>query len=385
VPTALLDVGIEPGPVHRGPVWRESSRDFDDDYGFADIAEGGLPLGGETEEQPEENPATEASPPEEAVLLPLPSQAAEAASRTRADAKVHFRNRSTRPRHGVAPAERERKQRSARAGRNPVVATATGVLIGAATLGCFLAGPAAVLGLASLVFLVAAAELVRAMKGAQLQPATPVVVVAAPGIPIAAYLLGPSWLPLVAAGAVVAALVWYLGGRTRQQVTTNVSVTILAVGWIALLGSFAGLLLDPTAFPARHGLAYLLGAIEATVAYDVAGYAVGSVLGRHRLAPKLSPNKTWEGLVAGSVSAFLVAFFVVSQMSPWTMPRAAVLGVAVAFLAPLGDLAESMLKRDLNVKDMGRLLPAHGGVLDRIDGLLFALPATYLLVRLFHG
>jgi phosphatidate cytidylyltransferase len=144
-------------------------------------------------------------------------------------------------------------------------------------------------------------------------------------------------------------------------------------------------LLDPTVFPLRHGVAYLLGAAVVTVAYDVGGYAFGSWIGQHKLAPRISPNKTWEGLIGGSLSALVIAMAVVSHLHPWDFGRAAALGVIVAVVAPVGDLVESMIKRDMNVKDMGTLLPAHGGVLDRVDALLFVLPATYILVRLFHG
>jgi phosphatidate cytidylyltransferase len=152
-----------------------------------------------------------------------------------------------------------------------------------------------------------------------------------------------------------------------------------------MLGGFATLLLDPRVFPDRHGVAYLLGAIVATVAYDVGGYAFGSWLGSHRLAPSISPNKTWEGLLGGCFTAVAISVAIVHRMHPWTLAHALELGAVVAVFAPLGDLVESMVKRDIGVKDMGTLLPAHGGMLDRVDSLLFVLPATYCLVRLFHG
>lgn len=159
----------------------------------------------------------------------------------------------------------------------------------------------------------------------------------------------------------------------------------MAWAWIGLMGGFATLLIAPREFPHRHGLAYLLGAIVATVAYDVGGYAFGSWIGTRRLAPSISPNKTVEGLLGGCFAAVAVSVAVLGHMHPWTVPHALELGVVVAVFAPLGDLAESMLKRDIGVKDMGSILPAHGGMLDRVDALLFVLPATYCLVRLFHG
>jgi phosphatidate cytidylyltransferase len=132
-------------------------------------------------------------------------------------------------------------------------------------------------------------------------------------------------------------------------------------------------------------VAYLLGALVAAVSYDVGGYAFGSWVGAHRLAPSISPSKTVEGLVGGCFAAVALSVGIVSHIHPWTVPRALALGLVVAVFAPLGDLAESMVKRDIGVKDMGTLLPAHGGILDRVDAFLFVVPATYCLVRLFHG
>jgi phosphatidate cytidylyltransferase len=107
-------------------------------------------------------------------------------------------------------------------------------------------------------------------------------------------------------------------------------------------------------------------------------------MGRHQLAPSISPNKSWEGLIGGAIAAILVAVVVVHFIHPWTVGKAALYGVVVAIVAPLGDLSQSMIKRHLGLKDMGRLLPGHGGVLDRVDGLLFVMPATYFVVKALH-
>jgi phosphatidate cytidylyltransferase len=176
-------------------------------------------------------------------------------------------------------------------------------------------------------------------------------------------------------------LLWYLFGVERGSAVAGTASTLLVVGWVALLGSFAGLLLDPVAFPHRHGIAFLLGAIIATVANDVGALVVGRWVGSRQLAPSVSPNKTWEGLAGGALASILVSTVVVGAIHPWSASNAALLGVVVAVVAPLGDLSESLLKRDLRLKDMGTLLPGHGGVLDRVDALIFVLPATYYLVR----
>jgi phosphatidate cytidylyltransferase len=116
----------------------------------------------------------------------------------------------------------------------------------------------------------------------------------------------------------------------------------------------------------------------------VGALAIGSWLGRRPLAPQVSPNKTWEGLIGGAVVAVALSAAVTGQVHPWTVPKAALLGLVVAVVAPVGDLCESLVKRDLGLKDMGSILPGHGGVLDRVDGLLFVLPTTFYLVRVLN-
>jgi len=126
----------------------------------------------------------------------------------------------------------------------------------------------------------------------------------------------------------------------------------------------------------------LIGAVIGTVSYDVGGYVIGRTTGQSRLTPHISPNKTYEGLIGGMILAIVVTTLVLNSLpgvDPWTesMTDALLLGIAIAVMAPLGDLTQSLVKRDLGVKDMGSLLPGHGGVFDRFDGLLFVLPAAY--------
>jgi len=121
-----------------------------------------------------------------------------------------------------------------------------------------------------------------------------------------------------------------------------------------------------------------------SIAYDIAALFIGSSIGKRPLAPSISPNKTWEGLIGGSVAAILMAVIVVHLIHPWTLMSSLVLGIVVAIVSPLGDLTESLVKRNLGLKDMGRLLPGHGGMMDRVDGLLFVLPATFYVVQAFH-
>jgi len=269
--------------------------------------------------------------------------------------------------------------------RDPVIATLTGLGVGIVALLCFHAGPPLTLALVTLVLVVSIAECYQALRRAHYRPAVLLGLLGVPALTVSVYLKGPDAFPIVGAAFVMATMGWYLLGLTRKDRIANLSATVMSFAWVGMLGSFAALLLDPAVFGHRHGVAYLLGAIEATVAYDVGGYAFGSWIGKRKLAPSISPNKTWGGLVGGCFAAIAVAVGVTSHMAPWTLTHAAELGVVVAVFAPIGDLAESMIKRELRVKDMGSVLPAHGGVLDRIDALLFVLPATYCLVRIFHG
>jgi CDP-diglyceride synthetase len=260
----------------------------------------------------------------------------------------------------------------------------TGLGIGIAAAILFKLGSVTSLALVLLVVTPAAAELFGVLRRAGYRPATLVGLVATVGIVIGAYMKGEAAIPLVVALVVVVTLLWYLLGVVKARPTINVAVTLLGFLWVGLLGSFAALLLDPRIFPDRHGVALLLGATVATVGYDIGSFLVGGRFGRHLLAPAISPNKTWEGLIGGTVASVLVGAVVVSQISPWTTARGIALGLVVAVAAPLGDLCESLLKRDMGIKDMGAILPGHGGILDRADALLFVIPATYYLVRLIN-
>jgi len=268
--------------------------------------------------------------------------------------------------------------------RSMPLAIATGVAVAALVLLAMWGGPVPTVVLATVVVTLCAAELYGTLRRSGRRSATLLGLVATVGIMIEAYTKGPTAIPFVTVLLLAGTMLWYLIGVERGSPVEGTASTVLVFVWVAILGSFSALLLAPGQFPDRHGVAFFAGAIIAAVLNDVGALVVGRFIGRHPLAPAVSPKKTWEGLIGGSVLAIVGSAFIVGHIHPWTVPKAALLGVVVSVVAPVGDLCESLVKRDLKLKDMGSLLPGHGGMLDRFDAILFVMPATYYLVRLVH-
>ncbi len=166
---------------------------------------------------------------------------------------------------------------------------------------------------------------------------------------------------------------------SRQAATASISATVLGAVWIGLGLSFMLLVRDVP----EDGRLAAFTVLLAVWAGDTFAYFGGRLLGRHRMAPTTSPGKTWEGFVFGTAATIFVAFVALYKQDFLSIPESIVLGAVLAVAAPLGDLFESMLKRDMQVKDTGRLLGGHGGMLDRIDALLFAAPAAYFCILAF--
>ena len=271
--------------------------------------------------------------------------------------------------------------RAAGSGRDMPMAVLTGVGLGALALVAFKIGTNATLALTTVLLVVAASEFFLAVRRAGYQPASLLGVTAVAALNLATYWRFEAAVPLVLALTVLFTMFWYLTGIDRQAPLINASVTLLGVLYVGFLGSFVGLMLtDP------NGIGMLLAAVLCTVGYDTGGLVVGRMAGRSPLSA-VSPNKTMEGLIGGMATCFAVAVLVVGRITPFgqdpgDLSSAFVLGVVAALAAPLGDLCESMIKRDLGIKDMGSLLPGHGGLMDRFDALLFVLPATYFAARL---
>jgi phosphatidate cytidylyltransferase len=177
------------------------------------------------------------------------------------------------------------------------------------------------------------------------------------------------------------AVVWQLADRDRSNILERLAVTVLFGLWVGFLASFAILLVARTDAAAMGVLAVIGSAILS----DIGGYAFGVAFGRHKVAPTVSPNKTWEGLIGGlvlSTAGAALALPLLDERYTWLL--AAAIGFACGLASFVGDLLESLIKRDLGGKDLGGLLPGHGGVLDRVDGILVALPVGYLLLHFLY-
>lgn len=266
------------------------------------------------------------------------------------------------------------------AGRNMPVAVGVGLALAALFLLLAKLGGKYLMVLVVLALAAAAVEFFDKVREQGYQPATLVGIVAVAGLPLAGYWRGDGALALVMVLAVAATLLWYMvSGGLESNPAPNTAITLLGVAWIGLLGAFAALILRQP-----FGVETLVIAVAGTVAYDVGGLFVGSAAGKTQMAAWISPNKTVEGLVGGMIAAILaVVLLHYAGMQPWDkeLTQAIWLGVAIAIAAPIGDFAESMLKRNLGIKDFGTLLPGHGGALDRIDAMLFVAPATYYLTQ----
>ena len=267
-----------------------------------------------------------------------------------------------------------------RTGRNLPVAIGVGAALGAIALVTLLTVKATFLIYMGAALVIALHELDTALKTRQIR--MPVIPVALGGAAMvtSAYWAAGGAVTAAFALTLVAVLGWRLFGGTEGYVG-DVGAGVFAAAYLGVTGATVAAMLAPA-----DGGKRVLTFIILTICSDIGGYFAGITLGRtgaHKLAPAISPKKTWEGL-AGSVLACVVAGAILLPAllhGHWW--QGIIIGVAAVAAAVLGDLAESMIKRDLDIKDMGSLLPGHGGILDRIDSLIICAPVVWLLLALF--
>lgn len=265
-------------------------------------------------------------------------------------------------------------ERRTRAGRNLPAAIGVGLGLGAVILLTLYVWKPAFLAVVGAAVVLAVWELTNALHADRVRVPLVPVVVGALAVLGAAYAGGTEPLLVALTLTIVASVLWRLpenpAGYVRD-VTAGVFVTM----YVPFLAAFAALLLR-----ADDGADRVVVFIALTVLSDVGGYAAGVLFGRHPMAPTVSPKKSWEGFAGSGIFAAVGGALLVTLLVDGEIWEGVLIGLAVMTAATLGDLGESMIKRDLGIKDMGSLLPGHGGMMDRLDSLLLAAPVTYLLL-----
>jgi phosphatidate cytidylyltransferase len=255
-----------------------------------------------------------------------------------------------------------------------------GVVLGGIALGCLFWSRFTLLILLLILALIAGGELFRLARA---RGARPVPLVGLAGI-AAAYLVAyregptaPEKYPAVLAAALIATAAWVLIRRDRGRALVSVAGTLFVVVYVGVMGSYMLAMRG-----SRDGFRIVLTFGLMVVLNDAGSWALGRAIGKRPLAPRISPSKTWEGALGGTLATAIVGLLAgIGLDPPMTLGRGLVLAGLVVIGAPLGDLFESMLKRDLGVKDAGDVIPQHGGALDRLDSLLFTAPLFFYAFR----
>ncbi|GAA4530711.1 phosphatidate cytidylyltransferase [Brachybacterium paraconglomeratum] len=274
----------------------------------------------------------------------------------------------------AVPTEEHAKRRGP--GRNLPAAIAVGVALGAVLIVAVFVVPQAFPVVAAVAMVLAVLELTRALaEGGLRLPQIPLLV-GVIGMVVSTVVFGAEGLLVATAAAVCVLILWRVSESMGLSALRDVAGGVFALAWVPFLGCFLLLL-----FAREQGEMLVLLAILGPVGNDIGGYIAGVLFGKHPMAPKISPKKSWEGFVGslllGTAAVTAVGTFAL-DLPVWD---GILIGAVLVVISTCGDLSQSLLKRDLGIKDMGHLLPGHGGVLDRVDSILLAAPTTYVMLE----
>jgi phosphatidate cytidylyltransferase len=278
---------------------------------------------------------------------------------------------------GGAPAPKK----ASRAGRDLPAAIAVGAVLGAMAIGTLLFAPRWWLPLLAVAIAIATHEVIRRLGEAGYALPTVPLLIGGQAMIWLTWPFGSAGLLGAYGGTVVVCMIWRLLGQGLREQPVNylrdISATVLLATWVPFCAAFTALLIF-----ADHGGVKVFTVIATVVFADIGGYVAGVLFGKHLLAPAISPKKSWEGLggslLFGVTAAVLIVAFLVDKPAWVGVP----LGVLLVITGVLGDLIESQVKRDLGIKDMGTLLPGHGGIMDRIDAMLPSAVVGWIVLTL---
>lgn len=258
-----------------------------------------------------------------------------------------------------------------RAGRNLPAAITVGVVLFVLVVGTMIFSRQAFMVLVIVALCVAQYELARAFKRGDIDLTLPPLWLGTIGMGVCAWTLGAEALLAALAVTVMAVVIWRVSDGWSHKAFKDVFVSGFTLCYVGLMGSFAILLTAQTDNPGP-----LIIWLVATIANDLGGYITGVLFGKHPMAPSVSPSKSWEGF-AGSAALCMVTVSVGLYIIDYPWWAGVIQGFVTAIVATLGDLGESVIKRDVGLKDMGHLIPGHGGIMDRLDSLLVTAPLFY--------
>ncbi len=272
----------------------------------------------------------------------------------------------------VAPAP---PHKQSRAGRNLPAAIGSGVVLGAAIVVSLLFWKAAFMIIVVAAVLVAIWELGQAFGTGGIRLTRDPIWVGGTVMVVVSYLFGAPALVTATAVTALGSMLWRLRGGVTGYVM-DVTAAVFTIVYVPFLGSFVALLLAED-----NGELAVVTFILVTIASDIGGYAVGVLAGKHPMAPVISPKKSWEGFAGSVVSCVLAGWLTVDYLLDGRWWVGVLLGLIAVVMATMGDLCESVIKRDLGIKDMSQIVPGHGGLMDRLDSLLATAAPVWLLLH----
>ena len=266
-------------------------------------------------------------------------------------------------------------ERASKAGRNLPAAIGSGVVLGAAIVLSLVIWKPAFIVLVSAAVVVAIWELHQGLQARDIDIPQEPLMIGGVVMLCLAYLVGTDALVTATAVTALATMLWLLR-RGVPGYVPNATASVFTLIYVPFLASFVALLLSED-----DGVKGVITFVVVTVASDIGGYAAGVLFGKHQMAPVISPKKSWEGFAGSALSCVIAGYLLVVHLLDGDWWVGVALGLIAVVMATLGDLCESVMKRDLGIKDMSQVIPGHGGLMDRLDSLLATVAPVWLLLH----